>query len=263
MKYLGLPGGRLARRRARRVTRLLGAVAIFAATALAFALTQRGTNRAASDHGEEQDAFALALPGQAGAPATATVVEDALYARLPFEPLVPGRRAGTVSSDNSWVPVTVAPGDNLSLIFSRLKLSKSDLHKVVDADRERRALRNLKPGQIVRIDAIDGALRRLVVELDALNSLWFERADDGYSAHVETVEPELRVAAATTAITHSLFVDGQQAGLSDAMIMNLTEIFGWDIDFALDIREDDHFSVIYEEVFKDGVLIKQGRILAA
>jgi murein DD-endopeptidase MepM/ murein hydrolase activator NlpD len=60
-----------------------------------------------------------------------------------------------------------------------------------------------------------------------------------------------------------LFVDGQEAGLPDRTIMELTDIFGWDVDFALDLREGDTFSVIYEEIYKNGEKIKNGRILAA
>jgi len=85
----------------------------------------------------------------------------------------------------------------------------------------------------------------------------------GFTAFNESIEPEIKLTTATAAITRSLFVDGQNAGLSDAIIMRLTEIFGWDIDFALDLRKNDRFSVIYEEIYKGEELIKQDRILAA
>ena len=45
--------------------------------------------------------------------------------------------------------------------------------------------------------------------------------------------------------------------------MELANIFGWDIDFALDIREQDQFALIYEEKYLDDALIGEGRILAA
>ena len=45
--------------------------------------------------------------------------------------------------------------------------------------------------------------------------------------------------------------------------MELANIFGWDIDFALDIRAGDHFTVIYEERFLNGEKIGNGPILAA
>ena len=45
--------------------------------------------------------------------------------------------------------------------------------------------------------------------------------------------------------------------------MDLVAIFGWDIDFSLDIRQGDSFGIVYEELYKDGVKIRNGRILSA
>lgn len=210
----------------------------------------------------EPRAFAVMLPQQSTREPLASTGD----ARLPFEPLVERAVTEVAESrreEDDWVNVTVAPGDNLSLIFSRLKLSRSDLHEIVTLDGKDRRLRNLRPGQLIRMLIREHRLDGLVLELDPLNSLHFARRDDRFELSLETATPRIQVAAATTEITHSLFLDGQKAGLADATIMQLTEIFGWDIDFALDIRAHDRFSVIYEEIYKDGELIKPGRILAA
>ena len=45
--------------------------------------------------------------------------------------------------------------------------------------------------------------------------------------------------------------------------MELAGIFGWDIDFVLDIRQGDQFTVLYEELYLDGENIGNGDILAA
>ena len=58
-------------------------------------------------------------------------------------------------------------------------------------------------------------------------------------------------------------MSGSRAGLSDNTIMQLAGIFGWDIDFALDIRNGDQFSVIYETRYLDGEKIGDGDIIAA
>jgi murein DD-endopeptidase MepM/ murein hydrolase activator NlpD len=193
------------------------------------------------------------------------LTESGALERLPFEPMVPKREAADEQSaaDENWINVSVAPGDNLSLIFSRLKLSKTELHDIVSLGGSTASLKQLKPGQIVRFRVEDSAVQEMVVELDQLNSLRIARNAGGFVATTDVIEPEIKVAAASTAITHSLFLDGQKVGLSDAIIMRLTEIFGWDVDFALDLRENDHFSVIYEEVYKGDELVKQDRILAA
>ena len=45
--------------------------------------------------------------------------------------------------------------------------------------------------------------------------------------------------------------------------MSLAGIFGWDIDFGLDIRAGDSFSVLYETQYVDGEFISNGNIVAA
>ncbi|MFT5549217.1 MAG: murein DD-endopeptidase MepM/ murein hydrolase activator NlpD, partial [Candidatus Azotimanducaceae bacterium] len=64
-------------------------------------------------------------------------------------------------------------------------------------------------------------------------------------------------------IKSSLFEAAAAGDIPDSVIMDLANIFGWDIDFSLDIRPGDQFSVVYNELYKEGVKIKSGQILAA
>ena len=41
------------------------------------------------------------------------------------------------------------------------------------------------------------------------------------------------------------------------------DIFGWKIDFALEIQPGDSFDIVYEQKYRDGQYIGDGRILAA
>jgi murein DD-endopeptidase MepM/ murein hydrolase activator NlpD len=47
------------------------------------------------------------------------------------------------------------------------------------------------------------------------------------------------------------------------MIMQMINLYGWDIDFAMEVRQGDQFHVIYEERYKDGEKVQDGPILAA
>jgi murein DD-endopeptidase MepM/ murein hydrolase activator NlpD len=53
------------------------------------------------------------------------------------------------------------------------------------------------------------------------------------------------------------------AGLSANQIMELAGIFGWDIDFALDIRSGDSFKLLYQEKIVEGEVVDRGNIIAA
>ena len=64
-------------------------------------------------------------------------------------------------------------------------------------------------------------------------------------------------------ITSSMYEDGIKAGLSPRKIVELTDIFPWDINFFTDLHEKDSFTVVYEESLNDGRVVDAGRILAA
>jgi murein DD-endopeptidase MepM/ murein hydrolase activator NlpD len=64
-------------------------------------------------------------------------------------------------------------------------------------------------------------------------------------------------------IDHSLFEAVEAAGGHDQTAVSLADIFGWDIDFVLDIRPGDSFAVTYQELYQDGVYVKDGSVQAA
>ncbi len=74
-------------------------------------------------------------------------------------------------------------------------------------------------------------------------------------------------------INSSLSLAGQQAGLSEELIFQLTNIFAWDIDFATNLHRGDQFTVVYEKTkignnSSDSYIVaaefvNQGRILTA
>jgi murein DD-endopeptidase MepM/ murein hydrolase activator NlpD len=164
----------------------------------------------------------------------------------------------------SWKTVKIKSGDTMAGIFSKLGISATVLHQIVNLDKNTRRLANIRPGNSIRFQFDEqGTLHQLLYKYDIANSLQIKKAGTGYSADILTKSLETRIAHTSAEITHSLFVAGQSAGLSDNMTMKLANIFGWDVDFALDIRKGDHFTVIYEEIFLDDKKIKEGNILAA
>lgn len=163
----------------------------------------------------------------------------------------------------NWVEYPVKSGDNLTTLFKRAGLGPRDVYRISQAVSGSDALQRLRPGQTLAFLIEDGLLRKLRHAQDQLNSTLLELTDRGYQVRKLERTPEPRTLYAAGTITRSLFLDAADAGLSNRTIMQLAEIFGWDIDFALDIREGDHFRVLYEQDYLDGEAINQSRILAA
>ncbi len=172
--------------------------------------------------------------------------------------------AKTASEGNVWQQVTVAKGDNLAQIFSRSGVDAGDLHEVMSLGAAVNTLKRIHPGQILNLRADEtGRLLELRYEESHTLGLRVTREDDHFTATTIHRIPDRQTAHASAAIDSSLFLAGQKAKLPDAMIMDLAGIFGWDVDFALDIRQGDRFTVLYDELYLDGERIGEGNILAA
>jgi len=176
----------------------------------------------------------------------------------------PGLSAQTTDPDSEWQEVTVKSGDSLAAIFSRVGISAGELHALLEQGGATHNLKKIYPGQTLRLMANDDQqLLRLSYKIDALSTLNVSRKGDEFDISTTHRTPERRVKNASGSIDNSLFVSAHAAGLSDSMTMELAGIFGWDIDFALDIRKGDQFTVLYEELYLDGERIANGDILAA
>lgn len=164
-----------------------------------------------------------------------------------------------------WQVQQIRRGDNLTRVFQRVSLGSTDVHAVVDPNPEvHTQLARLRPGQEIHFGFDhDGQLQELRFQRSALETLVVSRGDDTFDATIEVREPEIAITYREGIITSSLFVSGQNAGMPHQIIMDLAGIFGWDIDFALDIRPGDYFTVTYEEQMVDGEPIGAGAILAA
>jgi len=163
-----------------------------------------------------------------------------------------------------WQSVTVKSGDNLALIFERAGFSPRTLHDITSIGKASSPLKKIMPGQTIRFGKNDsGKLVELQYKQSIVRSLIVKATDDGYKVTTKTRELEIRETLASAKIDSNFWNAGINAGLEPSVIMNLANIFGWDIDFGLDIRKGDHFNIIFETKFLDGTEVKTGNIIAA
>ncbi len=184
--------------------------------------------------------------------------EPAALPATPAEPMTP------VVVERPWIEETVRSGDNLSLIFKRAGYSGRDVHEVVTGAEHGKSLERIFPGQTIAFQAdAEGDLAAVRYTESPLQTITYERGAEGFSSSITTREPEVREAWATGQITSSLYLAGQEAGLSQNIIMELANIFGGVIDFVLDPREGDTIQLLYEEQYLDDEKFRDGEIIAA
>lgn len=164
-----------------------------------------------------------------------------------------------------WKEYMIRPGDNLSSVFKKMKLSTPDLHNYLKKSQRFEELLNLYPGQTLAFVTDDnGTIKKLRYDKSQLESLLFIRNERNQFIPENVIkQPEVITQHATGVIHNSLFVAASEAGLPDGKTMELAGIFGGVIDFVYDLRKGDRFDVIYEETHLEGEKIGYGNIIAA
>lgn len=164
-----------------------------------------------------------------------------------------------------WTEEKVQTGDSLSTIFKRAGISATTLHGIMTSSTDAEQLTKIFPGHLFRFafDEKDKlmALQYIPSKLKQLNLLYLN--DNKFSFEQTTKQTDIQLAYKHATINDSLFLAGQKSGISQGMIMQVANVFGGVIDFALDPRKGDSFDVLYEEEFVDDEKIGNGKLLAA
>lgn len=208
---------------------------------------------------------ALATPSQ--------VLDIAPVSRLEDTTETPARVSWRSANDDDaeiasprldWTEITVRRGETLSQILQRANLNEPALLQFIRSHPEARPFHQLKVGQVLQLrENAQGKMAELATDQGEEATLHLRRVATGFRVELRPRPFESRLAHVSGTIDSSLFEDGLAAGLSESVILRLVEIFGWDIDFAQQIRSGDSFAVIYEEKAWHGQKIADGPILAA
>lgn len=202
-------------------------------------------------------AFGIAPGTVADSIRRSSVVEDVPLAELEPRPAPAPERFANQER--------VLRGDTLAALMARLGIRDEEAMSFLRADPVgRRIFRQLIPGRTMQADTDEGgglvALRYFVGPGTVLEVL---RGTDGYAAHERAASAFPRMFYKSATIRSSLFAATDSVGIPDAIAMQIARVFATDIDFHVDIRSGDSFSVIYEMSYESGELVSPGRILAA
>jgi len=162
-----------------------------------------------------------------------------------------------------WRNVEIKSGDNLSDIFTMVGLTDQDLFRVLNSSDEAKILNRVFPGyQLNFLIPNEGELEQLRVLKSPLEGFLFTRNNNDYRVEEILKEAQISQAFKVGEISDSLFMAGQREQIPVVHIMEMANIFGGVIDFILDPRIGDQFSILYDEKFLNGEFVGNGEILA-
>jgi murein DD-endopeptidase MepM/ murein hydrolase activator NlpD len=168
-------------------------------------------------------------------------------------------------------------GDTADSLLTRLGVSDLEAAEFLRRDPQARKVLEGRPGKIVRLAASPaGRLQELTARYAPSDSmlaathfmrLRIARADSRLTSSVETAPLAATLRLGSGTIRSSLFAATDEAGIPDAIGVQMAEAFSADIDFHRELRKGDTFSVVYETLTADGEPITwnnaAGKIVAA
>jgi murein DD-endopeptidase MepM/ murein hydrolase activator NlpD len=166
---------------------------------------------------------------------------------------------------DEWQIVTVEQGNTLGSIFESLDIPAATMHRMLEQPGAKEALTRMKPGTQLGFDlAADGTLRALRYDRGDTQRVVLSLQGDKVSEKVIERPVEIRTTVISGKVGKSLFHSARKLGLSGSSINTLTDdIFKYDIDFNSDVTQNDRFSVVVEQTWREGEMIRSGPVQVA
>lgn len=191
----------------------------------------------------------------------APVPRHSMALTLPPLPIVRARG----EQGDSWQVVTVQSGQTLGAIFDELEIPAATRELVLKHPSVKSDLKRLKPGMELAFDLpVGGELRTFRFDRDDSHRVELTLAGGEVRENVIVRPTESRTVVISGKVGSSLYRSARKLGLTSSHVNTLTdEMFKYDIDFNDDVGANDRFSVVVEQVWREGELVRTGPVVAA
>ena len=163
------------------------------------------------------------------------------------------------------VVLRIKPGDTLYEILENYGVQSREVGTLIAASKSLPDFRRLRAGETLELffDRDSRRLEKIRYQDISGQVLTMSRADRGWVSSRYNKPHVVTTAVARGTIRDSLYQSAIDEGVDFELTMALADIFAWDIDFFLDLRPQDHYHFLYEQRFREGRFIGNGRIIAA
>jgi murein DD-endopeptidase MepM/ murein hydrolase activator NlpD len=150
------------------------------------------------------------------------------------------------------ISVSVKPGDTLMDLLTAQKIPAKQAFLAIEAMAKVYSPRKIRVGQEVRatLTRQDGELQLqdMAIELSSLKSVHVQKSEKGFSASLQERIDSTQLARARGVIHSSFYQAADDAGLTARVIMELMNLFSYDVDFQRDIKSGQQVEVLFEQL---------------
>ena len=192
-------------------------------------------------------------------------IDDLQETLSAYIPEIDVNKHGLVKEGLKYETGTVQRYDNLARILDRYDISRRQVHDLANASDGVFNLNRFKRGDSYKL-----YYRETDGEKRPVGLVYNESPQDFVTFHLENgakvtrgeLPVETKTREASGIISHSLYRTFQELDLHRQLVLNLSEIFAWQVDFFR-INQGDNFKVVFEEKYIDDELVGIGEVHSA
>lgn len=163
--------------------------------------------------------------------------------------------------------VEITPEKTFSELMEEAGMPGSTAMAIYAAAKEDYDLAKIRAGKTIDLvydpGAANGSPKALIYNIDYEDELRVTKKDGAWVSEKQKIEYDIRIKKTKGTVESSLYAAGLSADMDERAIIGLANVFEWTVDFAQDVRPGDTFSVVYEELWRDGAYVMPGQVLAA
>ncbi len=157
---------------------------------------------------------------------------------------------------------TVKEGETISSLLGEW-LSPREIDLLAGLCKEVFPLRKIRRGRPYLVRTLDNVFQSFEYEIDNEEKLVIRAEPEGFAVAREPIDYQTETVLVCGTIQSSLFEAADGIGEIPVLALRLADIFGWDVDFVLDVRAGDSFKAVVEKRYRNGEFAGYGRIPAA
>ncbi|MEK7880980.1 MAG: peptidoglycan DD-metalloendopeptidase family protein [Deltaproteobacteria bacterium] len=179
--------------------------------------------------------------------------------------IVPENNVPAIPSSETF-EVTVKGNGSFYAVLFDLGFSNDEAAAIVKSASDIYDPRRIREGDVFKVVKTNGRIESIEYRYAPLEGLMIKPDESSVGGFIVTrfeVPSTITVKRASGVIENSLYASGIDAGLPSEVIMELSDIFAWDVDFSTETRKGDFFAAVYESVSAEEKEIGSRRVLAA
>jgi murein DD-endopeptidase MepM/ murein hydrolase activator NlpD len=166
--------------------------------------------------------------------------------------------------DLFWREERIRRGDTLASLLARMHVSDPAASEYVRKSKDTRSILQLAPGRTIQVlTSESGRLIALRCRTGTEKEFVVRRAGEGFATSTEAVSFDRRLVMKSGTVVSSLYSATDDADVPEAVADQLLKVFSSEIDFRGDLRRGDRFTVVFEAFYRNGEMVRSGRLMAA